>query len=64
MSCEFNCQAAITLRHATEHRLALKAHFSQELGDDCEVLSFGSRVDDDCLGGDVDLLGPDTAAPG
>ena len=44
------------MRLSTEHRLALKAHFSQELGDDCEVLLFGSRTDDDHRGGDVDLL--------
>ena len=44
------------MRLSIEHRTALKAHFSQELGDDCEVLLFGSRTDDDRLGGDVDLL--------
>lgn len=44
------------MRLSTEHRLALKAHFSQELGDDCEVLLFGSRTDDHHRGGDVDLL--------
>ena len=55
---EFDCPAATlcAVRLSTEHRLALKAHFSQELGDDCEVLLFGSRIDDDRLGGDVDML--------
>lgn len=45
-----------TMRLSTEHRLALKAYFSQELSDNCEVLLFGSRTDDNRCGGDVDLL--------
>jgi predicted nucleotidyltransferase len=44
------------MRLSTEERLALKAHFSRELGADCDVLLFGSRVDDKQRGGDVDLL--------
>ena len=44
------------MRLSSEQRLALKAHFSHELGADCEVLLFGSRADDDQRGGDVDLL--------
>jgi predicted nucleotidyltransferase len=44
------------MRLSTEERLALKAHFLHELGADCEVLLFGSRVDDSQRGGDVDLL--------
>ena len=44
------------MRLSTEQCLALKAHFSREVGADCEVLLFGSRADDDQRGGDVDLL--------
>jgi predicted nucleotidyltransferase len=44
------------MRLSTEERLALKAHFLRELGADCDVLLFGSRVDDNQRGGDVDLL--------
>lgn len=44
------------MRLSTEQRDALKAHFSREVGADCEVLLFGSRADDDKRGGDVDLL--------
>jgi predicted nucleotidyltransferase len=46
----------LPMRLSTEERLALRAHFSHELGADCEVLVFGSRVDDNQRGGDVDLL--------
>ncbi|MCI4429680.1 MAG: nucleotidyltransferase domain-containing protein [Burkholderiales bacterium] len=44
------------MRLSTEQRLAVKAHFSHEVGADCEVLLFGSRTDDEHRGGDVDLL--------
>ena len=44
------------MRLSGPHRLALKSHFARELGADCEVLLFGSRVDDAQRGGDVDLL--------
>ncbi len=44
------------MRLSPSHRLALKSHFARELGADCEVLLFGSRVDDGLRGGDVDLL--------
>lgn len=44
------------MRLSNEQRIALKAHFFHELGADCEVLLFGSRVDDNQRGGDVDLL--------
>lgn len=44
------------MRLSATHRLALKSHFAQMLGADCEVLLFGSRVDDAQRGGDVDLL--------
>jgi uncharacterized protein len=44
------------MRLSNEERLALKMHFSREMGADCEVLLFGSRADDDRRGGDVDLL--------
>lgn len=44
------------MRLSPEQRLALKVHFARELGTDCQVLLFGSRVDDSRRGGDVDLL--------
>ena len=44
------------MRLSPEHRLALKLHFARELGADCAVLLFGSRVDNTRRGGDVDLL--------
>ena len=44
------------MRLSLEHRLALKSHFAREVGADCEVLLFGSRIDDDRRGGDVDIL--------
>ena len=44
------------MRLSGPHRLALKSHFARELGADCEVPLFGSRVDDAQRGGDVDLL--------
>lgn len=44
------------MRLSQEHRLALKSHFLRELGAECEVILFGSRVDNSARGGDVDLL--------
>lgn len=44
------------MRLSTEHGQALKLHFARELGVDCTVLLFGSRVDNTRRGGDVDLL--------
>ncbi len=44
------------MRLSPEHRLALKLHFARELGADCAVLLFGSRVDNARRSGDVDLL--------
>ena len=44
------------MRLSTEQRVALRAHFSHEVGADCEVLLFGSRADDNQRGGDVELL--------
>lgn len=44
------------MRISTEHRHALRQHFAEALGKDCEILVFGSRLDDSARGGDVDLL--------
>jgi predicted nucleotidyltransferase len=44
------------MRLSNQQRLALKAHFARALGADCELLLFGSRIDDNRRGGDVDLL--------
>lgn len=44
------------MRISPSQRLALKQQFARQLGDDCEVRLFGSRVDDAAQGGDVDLL--------
>lgn len=44
------------MRISTEHRQALRQHFCDALGERCEVLVFGSRLDDAARGGDVDLL--------
>ena len=44
------------MRLSPSDRAALASHFASELGPDCEVLLFGSRVDDASRGGDVDLL--------
>ena len=44
------------MRLSTDQRRSLKVHFVAQLGDDCRVLLFGSRTDDDQRGGDVDLL--------
>ena len=38
-----------------QHRL-LKEQITGELGEDCQILLFGSRTKDDARGGDVDLL--------
>ena len=40
---------------ATQSQM-LKQQFADELGGDCEVWLYGSRVDDAARGGDVDLL--------
>ena len=45
-----------SMRISNEHRHALRQHFRAALGDGCEVLVFGSRLDDAARGGDVDLL--------
>ena len=44
------------MRISNEHRDALRQHFRAALGDSCEVLVFGSRLNDAARGGDVDLL--------
>jgi hypothetical protein len=44
------------MRISTEHRQALRQHFLEALGDGCDILVFGSRLDDASRGGDVDLL--------
>ena len=44
------------MRISTVHRQALRQHFREALGSDCDVLVFGSRLDDAARGGDVDLL--------
>ena len=44
------------MRISPSQRLALKQQFARQLGDDCEVRLFGSRIDDAARGGDVDLL--------
>jgi len=44
------------MRISTDHRQALRQHFQAALGDGCEVLVFGSRLNDAGRGGDVDLL--------
>lgn len=44
------------MRLSPSQRLALKQQFARQLGDDCEVRLFGSRLDDAARGGDVDLL--------
>lgn len=44
------------MRLTTPQRLALKQRFMDELGPDCEIRVFGSRVNDKARGGDLDLL--------
>jgi predicted nucleotidyltransferase len=44
------------MRLSTEHRQALRQHFHAARGENCEVLVFGSRLDDQARGGDVDVL--------
>lgn len=44
------------MRISELQRSTLKKQFADVLGDDCELWLFGSRVDDDARGGDVDLL--------
>lgn len=44
------------MRLNPHQRSAIKAEFARELGADCPVLLFGSRLDDQARGGDVDLF--------
>ena len=44
------------MRLAPYHRDQLLQCIQRAVGDDCEVWLFGSRVDDQARGGDVDLL--------
>ena len=44
------------MRRSADQRRSLKAHFVAQWGDDCRVLPFGSRTDDEQRGGDVGLL--------
>ena len=44
------------MRLRPELREGLKRLMAEELGPDCEVWLFGSRVDDAQRGGDIDLL--------
>ena len=39
------------MRLSAEQRLALKEQFADEIGADCEVLLFGSRLDENRRGG-------------
>jgi len=45
-----------TMRLSPHHRQLLKDEFTRSLGPGCEVLLFGSRLEDAARGGDVDLL--------
>ena len=44
------------MRLSDRHRQLLKDHITSALGPGCEVLLFGSWLDDAARGGDVDLL--------
>ena len=44
------------MRLSSDQVQAIKAVARQVLGDDCEVILFGSRTDDTLRGGDIDLL--------
>lgn len=44
------------MRLDSSQRLALRQCFQQELGADADIRLFGSRLDDEARGGDVDLL--------
>lgn len=44
------------MRISPAQQASLKQQFADVLGDDCELWLFGSRVDDNARGGDVDLL--------
>lgn len=44
------------MRLNTRQRRELKQQLGELLGHDCELLLFGSRLDDSAKGGDVDLL--------
>lgn len=44
------------MRLSTRHRQLLKDDIASVLGPGCEVLLFGSRLDDAARGGDIDLL--------
>ena len=44
------------MRLSIAQRLALRQRVADELGPHCEIRVFGSRVDDQARGGDVDLL--------
>lgn len=46
------------MRLTPEARRIIKHEAADLLGADCEVRLFGSRVDDDQRGGDIDLLIP------
>ena len=44
------------MRLSGDQVLAIKSVAHQVLGEDCEVILFGSRTDDAIKGGDIDLL--------
>ena len=44
------------MRLSAEHRALLKQEFIRQLGADHELKLFGSRLNDEARGGDVDLL--------
>lgn len=44
------------MRLTPEQRHSLKEQIAREIGEDCQILLFGSRANDNAKGGDVDLL--------
>lgn len=44
------------MRLSNEHRQALREQIRHAVGEACDILVFGSRLNDDARGGDLDLL--------